>query len=136
MNDEPLSEGIVAAHDRLVAEAVDAERERAAEIVRRRLRQLGYSEGRWFAVLNEILAPKPKPEPPAAEPMTVERLVARLDSDVYDQDVNDCGSICNLAADLAELVREQVRRDAEWLRTYGDGYDYLGRKLLKSAGLE
>lgn len=85
--------------------------------------------GRKLRDLDLSATSKPSP---ADEPMTVEKAIEELAGIAHDtpEDRADRRTI------LTALVWEQVRRDAEWLCNYEDGYDYLGRKLLKSAGLK
>lgn len=129
--------GLIDVHDRLLGEAVKAERKRAAGIVERRLEQSGYSEGRWFDVLNEIRSGFVAPQSPPDEPVTIEKLLEKMRAGYPIFTTWD-----ELEADLKALVENEARRIANLIRNAGLGHvgitepDLVADQILRSAGLE
>ena len=110
MSSEPLSEGIVAAHDRLVTEAVKAEREKCQKAVADAISDIHAKRDPAMRVWRALEAcrdalEESRTEPPAPEPMTVATMIAKLAA-VSNKNWN------TIRGDLQELVREQARLDA------------------------
>lgn len=128
---------LIDAHDKLVAEAVQAERKRCLTILgdekivalRRADDNSADALGRCRLAIRE---PEPAP-PPVEEPMTVAKLLANIRGGPMTWRHGP-----DSEKDLIRLVQEQARRDAELVqdRLLPPLGESTATAILKSVGLE
>jgi hypothetical protein len=88
---------------------------------------------------DDILSPPIEPEPPAEEPMTIDKIGDKLRARgcVLPKVTQSRYLWCDFDTDLAALVEAQVRRDAEIIRIHKHStLDELAEAILKAAGLK
>lgn len=155
MSDEPsLAEKVIDFIDEAQREATEAERERCwqavAGVLNKAWKRAESSRPVWADLVNcrDALLP-PDSQPPAPEPMTVEKMMKMLRTAFG---LNLDGIEDDIEVNLTALLKAQARRDAEilsqrerehppgWPKSMTTGWKAACRdgqdRILKAAGLE